>query len=155
MNTLRLKHMQKDHLCSKDAPHWLLNYAFRPLRRLGLVPDKLYLRNLYRCSMGESLNLKNPVTYNQKLQWLKLYNRKPEYTTMVDKYAVKKYVAEMIGEKYVIPLLGVWNSVEEIEWDLLPQQFVLKTTHGGGGLLLFARIRTFLTKPTVSANWTN
>lgn len=83
--------------------------------------------------MGRKLNLKNPQTFNEKLQWLKLYNRKPEYTTMVDKYAVKEYVANIIGEEYIIPTLGVWDNIEEIDWDALPNQFVLKTTHGGGG----------------------
>ena len=83
--------------------------------------------------MGEKLDLNNPKTFTQKLQWLKLYNRKPEYTTMVDKYAVKEYVANIIGKEHIIPTLGVWNSANEIDWDALPNQFVLKTTHGGGG----------------------
>lgn len=83
--------------------------------------------------MGKCLDLKNPKTYTEKLQWLKLYNRKPEYTTMVDKYEVKEYVAGIIGEEYIIPTLGVWDKPEQIEWDKLPDQFVLKTTHGGGG----------------------
>lgn len=98
-----------------------------------LFPDKLFLELKFRLMMGEKLDLKNPKTFNQKLQWLKLYNRKPEYTTMVDKYAVKEYVANIIGEEYIIPTLGVWNSIDEIDWDVLPSQFVLKTTHGGGG----------------------
>ncbi len=83
--------------------------------------------------MGYPLNLRSPRTFNEKLQWLKLYNRKPEYTQMVDKYAVKEYVAKLIGEEYIIPTLGVWNRVEDIDFDTLPNQFVLKTTHGGGG----------------------
>ena len=83
--------------------------------------------------MGKRLDLKNPKTFNEKLQWLKLYNRRPEYTTMVDKFAVKQYVADKIGEQYIIPTLGVWDSVDDIDWDSLPNQFVLKTTHGGGG----------------------
>lgn len=98
-----------------------------------LWPDKLFLQVKFRLMMGRKLDLKNPVTFNEKLQWLKLYNRRPEYTMMVDKYAVKQYIANKIGEQYVIPTLGVWNSVESIEWDSLPNQFVLKTTHGGGG----------------------
>lgn len=95
--------------------------------------DEKYLKRLFKYAMGKELNLKNPQTFNEKLQWLKLYNRKPEYTTMVDKYAVKEYVANIIGEEHIIPTLGVWNSVHEIDWDSLPNQFVLKTTHGGGG----------------------
>ena len=87
----------------------------------------------FRLEMGQKLDLDNPKTFNEKLQWLKLYNRKPEYTSMVDKYAVKEYVANIIGREHIIPTLGVWNSVDEIDWDVLPNQFVLKTTHGGGG----------------------
>ena len=83
--------------------------------------------------MGHKLNLDNPKTFTEKLQWLKLYNRKPEYTTMVDKYAVKEYVARIIGTEHIIPTLGVWNKPEEIEWDKLPEKFVLKVTYGGGG----------------------
>ena len=98
-----------------------------------LFPDKLFLKLKFRLMMGEKLDFENPKTFNQKLQWLKLYNRKPEYTTMVDKYAVKEYVANIIGKEHIIPTLGVWNSVDEIDWDVLPNQFVLKTTHGGGG----------------------
>lgn len=102
-------------------------------RMAVLFPDKLFLKLKFRLMMEQKLNLKNPKTFNEKLQWLKLYNRKPEYTTMVDKYAVKEYVANTIGEEYIIPTLGVWDNVDEINWDSLPKQFVLKTTHGGGG----------------------
>lgn len=103
------------------------------MRIAPLVPDKLYLKWLYRVQMGERLNLDNPQTFNEKLQWLKLYNRKPEYTKMVDKYEAKKYVASLIGEEYIIPTLGVWDSFNDIDFEKLPNQFVLKTTHGGGG----------------------
>lgn len=94
--------------------------------------DKLYLKLLYRLHTGKRLDFRNPKSFTEKLQWLKVYNRKPEYTTMVDKYAVKEYVASKIGAEYIIPTLGVWNTPDEIEWDKLPNQFVLKTTHGGG-----------------------
>lgn len=100
---------------------------------LSWVPDPLMLKLLYRFKLGKKLNLKNPRTFNEKLQWLKLYDRKPEYTTMVDKYAVKKYVANRIGEEYIIPTLGIWDRAEDIDFDKLPNQFVLKTTQGGGG----------------------
>lgn len=96
--------------------------------------DETYLRVRFRLLMGKWPNLKNPQTFSEKLQWLKLHDRRPEYTVMVDKYAVKDYVARIIGEEYVIPTLGVWNNPEEIEWEKLPNQFVLKTTHGGGSL---------------------
>lgn len=97
------------------------------------LPDKPYLQLLYRFKMGHRLDLNHPKTFTEKLQWLKLYNRRPEYTRMVDKYAVKEYVADIIGDEYIIPTLGVWNRPEDIDWDALPNQFVLKTTHGGGG----------------------
>lgn len=96
------------------------------------IPDEPYLRLLFFLKMGKKLNLKNPITYSEKLQWLKLYNRQVEYTKMVDKYAVKDYVTSVIGSEYVISTIGVWDSPEDIEWDKLPNRFVLKTTHGGG-----------------------
>lgn len=98
-----------------------------------LYPDAFYLKMLFRLRMGEKLDLKNPKSFNQKLQWLKLYNHNPSYTQMVDKYAVKEYVANKLGKQYIIPTIGVWNTPEQIEWNKLPEQFVLKTTHGGGG----------------------
>lgn len=101
-----------------------------------LFPDKFYLKCLYRDRLSKKLNLRNPQTFNEKLQWLKLYDRKPEYTMMVDKYAVKSYVAEKIGEEYIIPTLGVWDRFEDIDFDALPDQFVLKCTHDSGGLVI-------------------
>lgn len=97
------------------------------------LPDKPYLSLRYRCQMGHWIDWKHPRTFTEKLQWLKVYDYKPEYTRMVDKLAAKDYVAERIGKEYIIPTLGVWDSVEDIDWDSLPNQFVLKTTHGGGG----------------------
>lgn len=103
------------------------------LQRYGAwIPDKQYLQILYYLKMGKRLNLKNPQTFSEKLQWLKLYDRKPEYTMMVDKLAAKDYVAGIIGKEYVIPTLGVWSDPEKIDFDALPQQFVLKVTNGGG-----------------------
>lgn len=103
------------------------------VRRLGQwLPDELYLRLLYLFEIGKRLNLKRPRTFQEKIQWLKLNDRRPEYTNMVDKYAVKDYVSKMIGPEYVIPTLGVWNSFDEINFKKLPNKFVLKTTHGGG-----------------------
>lgn len=109
------------------------------------LPDKPYLQLLYRFKMGHRLDLKSPKTFTEKIQWLKLYNRKPEYTLMVDKYAVKKYVADIIGEKYIIPTLGVWDKPEDIDWNALPNEFVLKTTHGGGsgGVVICKDKKTF------------
>ncbi|MGO4499663.1 ATP-grasp fold amidoligase family protein [Paenibacillus sp. 2RAB27] len=100
------------------------------------IPDKVYLKLLFQHRMGKKLNLENPTTYNEKLQWLKLYDRKPEYTEMVDKHEVRKYIGETIGEEYLIPLLGVYNSFDEIDFSTLPDQFVMKCTHDSGGLVI-------------------
>lgn len=83
--------------------------------------------------MGHWIDWKDPKTFTEKIQWLKIHNRRPEYTRMVDKFAVKEYVAGILGDEYIIPTLGVWDKPEEIDWESLPDQFVLKTTHGGGG----------------------
>lgn len=100
------------------------------------MSDERYLKKIYRLKMGKELDLENPLTYTEKLQWLKLYDHRPVYTRMVDKYEVKKYVAEKIGEEYVIPLLGVWDRAEDIDFESLPQKFVLKTTHDSGGIVV-------------------
>ena len=100
------------------------------------ISDKNYIEKEFYYRLGKVLDLENPQTFNEKLQWLKLYDRKPEYTKMVDKYQAKKYVAEKIGEEYIIPTLGVWNRAEEIEWEKLPDKFVLKATHDSGGLVI-------------------
>lgn len=96
------------------------------------LPDRVYLKLMFRFKMAYRLNLRNPKTFSEKIQWLKLYNRRPEYTKMVDKYAVKEYVSKLIGEEYVIPTLAVWGNPEDIDLKILPDKFVLKTTHGGG-----------------------
>lgn len=100
------------------------------------LPDALYLKLLFPLKTGYRLNLRNPRTYNEKLQWLKLHYREPIQTQLVDKYEVKKYTKEMIGEEYVVKTYGVWNSFEEIDFDTLPNQFVLKTTHDQGGVVI-------------------
>lgn len=101
-----------------------------------LMPTSMYLRAMYYKRKKQRLNLNNPKTYTEKMQWLKLHDRKPIYQTMVDKYEVKKYVAERIGEESVIPLLGVWDDPERIDFDQLPDRFVLKCTHNSGGLVI-------------------
>ena len=103
---------------------------------LRFIPDEPYLKLMYRVRMGKNLNLKNPQTFNEKLQWLKLHDRRPEYVKMVDKYEAKKYVASIIGEEYIIPTLGLWDSFDDIDFDSLPNQFVLKCTHDSGGLVI-------------------
>lgn len=101
---------------------------------LNWVPDSLYLKVLYRVIMGRKLNLKNPKEYNEKLQWLKLNDRKPEYSTMVDKYEVRGYIGDLLGDKYLIPCLGIYDSVDDIDIDALPDKFVLKCTHDSGSV---------------------
>lgn len=101
-----------------------------------MLPDEVYISLLYRMRLGKWPNLKNPKSYNEKLQWIKLHDRRPEYSIMVDKYEVKKYIAERIGEEYLIPTLGIWDSFDEIDFNELPDQFVLKCTHDSGGLVI-------------------
>lgn len=100
------------------------------------LPDELYLRVLFRLMTGKKLNLQSPETFGEKIQWLKLHDHNPDYKIMVDKYAVKEYVADKLGSEYIIPTLGVWDRVEDIDWDSLPNQFVLKCTHDSGGLVI-------------------
>lgn len=112
---------------------------FGKASRMGLLnwmPDSLYLKIRYRGQMQRRLDLTNPLTFNEKLQWLKLHNRVPEYTVMVDKYEVKEYVASKLGAEYIIPTLGVWETFDDIDFEKLPNQFVLKCTHDSGGLVI-------------------
>ncbi len=100
------------------------------------IDDKTYLEIAYRIQMGRKLNLDNPKSFSERLQWLKLYHRNTECTLLVDKYEVKRIVADIIGEEYIIPTLGVWDRFEDIDFENLPNQFVLKCTHDSGGLVI-------------------
>lgn len=116
------------------------------LSRFGISPwisDKLYLRLIYRAYMGYWMNFERPKTFQEKLQWLKINNRNPLYSQMVDKFAAKEYVARLIGEEHIIPTLAVYNNVEEIDFDLLPDQFVLKTTHDSQSAIICVDKSTF------------
>lgn len=106
------------------------------IRTAILIPDKIYLRCLFRLRVGYKLNLKNPTSFNEKLQWLKIYNRHDLQTKMVDKVEAKKYVAELIGEEYIIPTLAVYDTPDQIDFESLPNQFVLKCTHDSGGIIV-------------------
>lgn len=120
--------------CARDR-----NYRFIYLARHGVynhMSDRAFLEEYYKRKFGRPLNLDDPKSFNEKLQWLKLYDRRPEYTMMVDKYAVKSYVAGKIGEEHIIPTLGVWDHFDEIDFDSLPDQFVLKCTHDSGGIVI-------------------
>ena len=115
--------------CADSSYRFVVNAA------LGLynsMPDRDYLERKFEALMGTPLHLDAPQTFNEKLQWLKLYDRKPEYTMMVDKYRVREYIAQKIGAEYLIPLLGVWDSPDEIDFAALPEQFVLKCNHNSG-----------------------
>lgn len=96
------------------------------------LPDKEYVQMMYPLIMKKQINLENPKTFNEKIQWLKLYDHRPEYTMLVDKYKVREYIAENFGEQYLIPLLGEWDDPEEIDFAVLPEKFVLKCNHNSG-----------------------
>lgn len=123
----------------------IIKYITKPsliilkLNRAGFfkkLSDSTAISMVYKLKTKKSLNLLNPKTFNEKIQWLKLHDRKDIYTTMVDKYEVKKYVADAIGEEFIIPTLGIFNSFDEIDFDKLPQSFVIKCTHDSGGLVI-------------------
>lgn len=101
-----------------------------------LFNDEKYLKMLFPLKTGYKLNLDEPQTFNEKLQWLKLYYRKPELAKMVDKYEAKKYVSDIIGHSYIVENYGVWSSFDEIDFENLPNQYVLKTTHDQGGIVI-------------------
>ena len=145
------------NLCSKIFEHEgkvmfvkkLINYLTHPRKIVNYIDYRLlhsdcgkkvenekYIRRMFKNAMGYELDLENPETFNEKLQWLKLYDHNPEYVTMVDKYLSKAYVAERIGDEYVVPLYGVWDSFDDIDFDSLPEAFVLKTTHDCGGVVV-------------------
>lgn len=96
------------------------------------MSDEEYLSRMFEAKMGRRLDLECPKTFNEKIQWLKLYNRKPEYTVMVDKYLVRDYIKERLGEEHLIPLIGVWDDPDKIDFDALPDRFVLKCNHNSG-----------------------
>lgn len=100
------------------------------------LPDSLYLKLAYRYYLGKKLNLKTPKTYNEKIQWLKLHDRNPKYVSMVDKYEAKKLIADIVGNEFLIPTLGIWNKWDEIDFSKLPKQFVLKATHDSSGVVI-------------------
>jgi hypothetical protein len=118
----------------KNTKRIILSLARRGI--FNWIPDKAYVKIQYKLKIGKKLNLKLPVTFNEKLQWLKIYDRNPEYIQMVDKYKVREYIADKIGGEYLIPLLGVWDKFDDIDFQNLPDQFVLKCTHDSGGIVI-------------------
>lgn len=128
MTIARVIRVVKNYLTDSD-------YRFLINTKYGLnnkMPDEEFLKKLYKIKLGKKLDLENPKTMNEKIQWLKLYDRKPEYTMMADKVAVRDYIAKTIGEEYLIPCLGVWDDPDDIDFDALPNKFVLKCNHNSG-----------------------
>lgn len=121
-----------------DYKKLIKNREFRLqlIKLLSFVPSAPYLKMVYRIKTGEKLHLKNPVGFNEKLNWLKLNHIHPEYTQLVDKLAVRDYIREKIGEDYLFPLLGSWDSFDDIDFDALPDKFVLKCNHDSGSVKL-------------------
>lgn len=120
--------------------------AFKVLNHCGFYrnwDDEKYLKKIYKMRTGETLNLSDPKTYNEKIQYLKLHDRKPEYSIMVDKYLAKEYVGEKIGLQHIIPLLGVWDRFEDIDFSKLPDKFVLKCNHDCGGVVICKDKKSF------------
>ena len=120
----------------KEPRQLFLKVLHRYPETFKWMDDETYLKFVYRIALGKKLDLNNPKTFNEKLQWLKLHDCKDIYSTMVDKYEAKKYVGKIIGSEYLIPTIGVWNNFDEIDFNTLPDQFVLKCTHDSGGLVV-------------------
>ena len=121
MRLFEFLHNSKKIICNYFNDYFTVNGTYT-----SLLPDKVYIKKVYKSRFGTKLNLKNPKTYNEKLQWIKLYDRNPLYTVLVDKYRVREYIKSKIGETYLIPLINTWNNVKEVDFGLLPNQFVLK-----------------------------
>ena len=114
---------------------------FRKLSRL--IPARIYLQIVYFRHFKKFIDFDNPKTFNEKIQWLKLNYRKEEYTNLVDKYRVKQYITKLIGEEYVIPTLGVWKNVDDIDFKSLPEKFVLKCNNDSGGIVICKNKKDF------------
>ncbi len=127
--------IEKLYKLKKRIINWYKKYFTVDGLYTCILPDKIYLKKLFKLRTGKKLNLKTPKTFNEKGNWLKLYDRRPEYTVMVDKYKAREYISERIGAQYLVPLLGVWNSPEEIDFDSLPNEFVLKCNHDNGVII--------------------
>ena len=115
-------------------PLWII--VFLNNRGLHIIGDEKYLKILYKLVFDKNLDLINPQTFNEKIQWLKINDRKEIYTKMVDKYEVKNYVADVIGKEYIIPTIGIYNKLSDIDLSKLPDKFVMKCTHDSGGLII-------------------
>lgn len=111
--------------------------AFLEQKIFRILSDETFLKMYYRFFIGRKLDLDHPKGYNEKLQWLKLHDRNTEYSRLVDKYQAKQIAAKIIGEEYIVPVVGgPWKSIDDIETDKLPQKFVLKVSHDSGGVVI-------------------
>lgn len=126
-----MKLFKKETWSKENIKLYIIRYFF--IKFSKFIPPKPYLKALYWLKNGESLNLNKPNTFNEKLNWLKLYNRNPQYSIMADKYLVKEYVKGIVGEEYVVPCYGAWERFEDIDFNNLPKQFVLKANHDSSG----------------------
>ncbi len=133
-------------LCSLAANPRKIFLYMNSAHLLNFLPDETFLRLIWKARFGTDLDLEHPATFNEKLQWLKLYDRKDLYTRLVDKYAVKTYVGDLIGEEHVIPTLGVWDQADDIDFASLPDRFVLKCNHTSGEGLILCRDKAKLNR---------
>lgn len=117
-----------------DPKRILLHLMNMPMGRL--ISDEAYVKMMYYANFHKKLNLNEPSTYNEKIQWLKLYDHNPQHTQMVDKVAAKQYAANIIGKDHIVPTLGSWESFDLIDFDSLPNRFVLKCNHDSGGIVV-------------------
>ena len=122
----------------------------RIMYALSFLPDKLYLRLFYFATTGRMLHFRNPRGYNEKLQWIKIYDRHPEHSKLVDKVAVREHIKEVWGEEHLFPLLGYWECFDEIDFSVLPNQFVLKCNHDSGSTKVI-RDKASLTREDMDA----
>ncbi len=127
--------IDKIYEAKKKIIKWYKKYFTVEGTYTSILPDKTYIKKLYKLRTGKKLNLRKPQSFNEKQNWLKLYDRRPEYTVMVDKYKAREYIAKKIGEQYLVPLLGAWDSPDEIDFDALPNEFVLKCNHDNGVII--------------------
>ncbi len=150
-----MKKIKTFFLLLKEHPFNVISTIFWKLSNMGFlnfINDKTYIKLAYFCVFHKRLNLVSPKTFNEKIQWLKIYDRKPIYKKMVDKYEVKRIVSKCIGEEYIIPTLGIWDDVDEIDWNSLPNSFVLKTTNGSGGFdVIICKDKNILDKEYIIA----
>lgn len=131
----------------KSAYHYIFHKFIILIR--PIITDKLYLKLLFCNKLGQWPDLNNPKTFNEKLQWLKLHDHNPEYTIMADKVKAKEWVAERLGWEHIIPTLGVWEKAEDIDFDSLPDKFVIKCNHNSGTGMYICKDKSRINKKLV------